>query len=82
MDTRLRAAVMVGCRTSFRFAVTSRDGAIVVADSGALPVQQDNTAVYNVNFWIGHKTCCQKIKSVNYIERSPCPGKGQRTNFT
>lgn len=50
MDTRLRAAVMVGCRTSLRFAVMSRDGAMVVADSGALPVQQDdNTAVYHEN---------------------------------
>lgn len=51
MDTRLRAAVMVGCRTSLRFAVTSRDGATAVAEGGALPVQQeDNTAVCNVNF--------------------------------
>lgn len=51
MDTRFRAAVMVGCRTSFRFAVTSRGGAIVVEDGGALPAQQeDSTAVHNVNF--------------------------------
>lgn len=44
MDTRLRAAVMVGCRASFRFAVISREGAIVVADGGALPVQQENNS--------------------------------------
>lgn len=51
VDTRLRAAVMVGCRTSLRLAVISREGAIVVADSSALPVQQeDNAAVYNVIF--------------------------------
>lgn len=57
METRLRAAVMVGCRTSFRFAVTSRDGTTAVADGGALPVQQkDNTAVYNVDFGMGHNS--------------------------
>lgn len=57
MDTRFRAAVMVGCRTSFRFAVTSRGGAIVVEDGGALPAQQeDSTAVHNVNFWTGHNS--------------------------
>lgn len=31
---------MVGWRTSFRFAVTSRDGTTAAADGGALPAQQ------------------------------------------
>lgn len=48
---------MVGCRTSFRFAVMSRDDVTAVADGAALPVQQkDNTAVHNVNFGMGHNS--------------------------
>lgn len=42
VDTRLRAAVMVGCRASFRLEAASREGAAVVA-GGALPAQRGNS---------------------------------------
>lgn len=37
MDTRLRAAVIAGCKESFRLEELSRDGVITAEDVGTLP---------------------------------------------
>lgn len=42
METRLRAAVMAGCKESFRLQAASRDGATDAADEGCLPGQKEN----------------------------------------
>lgn len=46
VETRLRAAVMVGCKASFRLEAASRDGVVAVADEGTLPVW----TVHNIAF--------------------------------
>lgn len=42
METRFRAAVIVGCKMSFRLEVASCDGVVTAADEGTLPVQKEN----------------------------------------
>ena len=42
VETRLRAAVMVGCKESFRLEAASRDGAAAAADEGTLPTRKEN----------------------------------------
>lgn len=46
VETRLRAAVMVGCKASFRLDVASRDGVVAVADEGTLPVQTEHNIAF------------------------------------
>lgn len=46
VETRLRAAVMVGCKASFRLEVASRDGVVAVADEGTLPVQTEHNQAF------------------------------------
>lgn len=41
VETRLRAAVMAGCKVSFRLGADSRDGA-AAADEASLPEQKNN----------------------------------------
>lgn len=43
METRLRAAVIAGCRVSFMLEVTSRDAAAAAVDEGSLPGHKKNT---------------------------------------
>lgn len=40
VETRLRAAVMAGCKVSFGFGAESRDGAAAAAEEGSLPEQR------------------------------------------
>lgn len=42
METRFRAAVIVGCKESFRLEMASREGVVAAADEGTLPVQKEN----------------------------------------
>lgn len=51
METRFRAAVIVGCKVSFRFEATSRDGVVAVADEGTLPMQKENN-IESEEVWV------------------------------
>lgn len=42
MEMRFGAAVMVGCKESFRLEVASRDGVVAAADDSTLPVKKQN----------------------------------------
>lgn len=44
METRLRAAVIAGCKESLRLEAASRDGAAAEAEEGSLPGQRKHIA--------------------------------------
>lgn len=53
VETRLRAAVMVGCKASFRLEAASRDGVVAVADEGTLPVWTEHNTAFKKQGIVG-----------------------------
>lgn len=67
VETRLRAAVIAGCKESFRLEAASRTGAAAAVDDGCLPGQRKYNKAY---YFLSNENYKKKN---GYIKRSHLP---------